>query len=97
MKSPKECITIDEIRNEIDTIDKQVIEMLGKRFEYVKEIVRFKRNEDDVIARSRYNEVFQVRRQWAEQQGLSPEVVEEVYKTLLHYFIDEQMKMIKNK
>jgi len=34
MKKPRECSTINEIRNEIDSIDKQVIqviELLGKQ------------------------------------------------------------------
>ena len=44
MKLPEECDTITDIRNEIDTLDQQIIEIIGKRFMYVKEIVRFKSN-----------------------------------------------------
>jgi isochorismate pyruvate lyase len=97
MKSPKNCITIDEIREGIDAIDKQIIDLLGERFLYVKEIVRFKKNEEDVIARKRYNQVFKVRRKWAEEKGIDPDVVENVYKTLIHYFIEEQKKLLKLK
>ena len=96
MKFPKECNTITEIRNEIDVIDNQIIELLAKRFLYVKEIVRFKSNEEDVVARKRYEEVIQKRRQWAAEQGLNPDIIETTYKTLIAYFIDEQMKLLKN-
>jgi isochorismate pyruvate lyase len=97
MKDPKDCTSIDEIREGIDAIDKQVIDLLGERFLYVKEIVRFKKSEEDVIARKRYDHVFEVRRKWAEERGIDPDVVESIYKTLIHYFIEEQKKMLKLK
>jgi isochorismate pyruvate lyase len=53
MKKPVECTNIDEIRNEIDAIDKQIIELLGKRLKYVTEIVRFKKDEEDILAKKR--------------------------------------------
>jgi isochorismate pyruvate lyase len=94
MKKPEECKNIDEIRNEIDVIDKQIIDLIGTRYSYVKEIVKYKSNSEDVKAQKRYDEVFVNRRKWAEQNGVSPDVVEQIYKVLLHYFIDEQMKLI---
>jgi isochorismate pyruvate lyase len=97
MPTPKDCQSITEIRNEIDRIDKLIIELLGERFQYVKEIVNFKSNADDVVAKSRYHEVFEIRRQWAAEQGISPLVVEQVYKILVHYFIDEQMRILKER
>jgi len=97
MKLPEECNNITEIRNEIDNIDQQIIELIGKRFRYVKGIVKFKSNEEDVIARKRYEEVLLNRRNWAEKQNLNPEIIENIYKTLMKYFIDEQMKLLKDK
>ena len=97
MKAPKECETIVEVRTEIDAIDQQIIKLIANRAQYVQEIIRFKKNEDEVWAKNRYNEVFEVRRKWAEEQGLNPDVIENIYKTVVHYFIDEQMKMLKEK
>jgi isochorismate pyruvate lyase len=95
MKKPAECISIDEVREGIDIIDQKIIELIANRFDYVKQMVRFKKNEEDVIAQKRYDQVFEARREWAKKNNLDPEVIESVYKTLVHYFIDEQMKMIK--
>jgi isochorismate pyruvate lyase len=95
MKDPKDCTNIEEIREGIDEIDKHVINLLGERFRYVKAIVRFKKNEEDVIAQKRYEHVFEVRRKWAEEKGIDPDIVERIYKTLIHYFIEEQKKMLK--
>jgi isochorismate pyruvate lyase len=97
MKKPENCTSIAEIRDEIDCIDKKIIELLGERYKYVKEIVKYKSNAVEVKAQKRYDEVFTLRRKWAEENGLSPDVIEDVYKILVHYFIDEQMKILKVK
>ena len=97
MRNPSDCVTIDEIREGIDAIDKQVIDLLGKRFKYVKEIVRFKKNEEDVVARQRYDQVLENRRKLAAEKGLDPDVIENVYKILVSYFIEEQKKILKIK
>ena len=95
MRNPKDCITIDEVREGIDAIDKQIIDLLGERLLHVKDIVRFKKNEEDVIARKRYDQVLKVRREWAIEQGIDPDIIENIYKTLLQYFIEEQKKILK--
>lgn len=95
-KKPSECTNITEVRNEIDNIDKVIIELLSQRFEYVKEVVKYKENTPGSIeAPERKKAVLECRRKWAEENGLSPDVIEKLYLDLIQYFIDEEMK-IKN-
>ena len=95
-KLPAECVSIDEVRHEIDSIDRTIIELLSQRFEYVKEVVKYKQNTPDSIeAPARRQAVIDSRRQWALAKGLSPDVIEEIYDRLVRYFIDEEKK-IKN-
>lgn len=95
-KQPSECTNINEVRNGIDAIDKTIIELLQKRFLYVKEVVKYKENNPDSIeAPARRQTVIETRRQWAEERGLNPEVIGGIYDTLVQYFIDEEKK-IKN-
>jgi isochorismate pyruvate lyase len=42
MKLPNDCESISEIRYAIDQIDKQIIALLGERFNYVKAASQFK-------------------------------------------------------
>ena len=95
MKNPEDCTNIAEIRKGIDLIDKQLIELIGKRFQYVKEIVKFKSNKEDVEAKPRYEEVLRIRKQWAKEQNLNPEVIETIYITMIQYFIEEQLNILK--
>lgn len=97
-KKPHECTNINEVRNEIDNIDKAIISLLSQRFEYVKEVVKYKDNTSEAIeASGRKATVFRERREWAEQAGLCPDVIESIYKQLVQYFIDEEKKIINIK
>lgn len=96
-KRPSECTTITEVRNEIDNIDKVIIKLLSDRFKYVKEVVKYKDNTPKSIeADDRRQAVLRERRAWAEEQGLNPDVMEEIYSTLIQYFIDEEKKIMNS-
>jgi|WetSurMetagenome_2_1015567.scaffolds.fasta_scaffold119496_2 isochorismate pyruvate lyase len=95
VKKPEDCLSIGELRNEIDNIDQKVIELLGDRFQYVKEVVKFKKNEADVLARERFNQVIEQRRDWAKANGLNPDIIESIYRLLINYFIEVQKNILK--
>lgn len=91
---PWECSTIGEVRQEIDNIDKVVIKMLRERFEYVKEVVRFKEKTPSAIeAADRREEALHDRRVWAEEAGLDPDMIAGLYNRLIKYFIEEEKKI----
>jgi isochorismate pyruvate lyase len=94
MNPPDACTSIEEVRAAIDTLDREIIAALGRRFGYVKAITRFKTTAADVQAPARYQHVLATRREWAEQAGLRPDVVEQIYRELIAYFIDEEMKIL---
>lgn len=95
-KQPTECTNITEVRNQIDAIDKAVIKLLSERFEYVKEVVKYKDSTpDSIIANDRRTAVLKCRRLWAEENGLSADVIEQMYSNLIQYFIEEEMKIKK--
>lgn len=93
-RKPSECTCIEEVRSEIDNIDKVIVELLSKRFQYVKEVVKYKDNTPASIeAPKRRQTVIECRRQWAQEHGLNPDVIESMYDNLIQYFIEEEMKV----
>ncbi|WP_036484294.1 isochorismate lyase [Myxosarcina sp. GI1] len=96
MKPAEKCQNITEVRSEIDRIDRQVIAILAKRFEYVKAAAKFKNSTTDVRAADRLEAMLQQRRVWAESEGLDPDVVEDLYRNLVNYFIDEELHKWRN-
>ena len=94
---PLECQNLIDIRNEIDTLDQNIILLIGKRFEYVKAATNFKKSEKGVRAPDRFMTMLKQRRTWAEQSGLNPDVIEKMYTDLVNYFIAEELKHWKDK
>lgn len=92
MKAPADCTSIEEVRDAIDTLDREIVAALGRRFQYVKAVTRFKKTSDDVRAAARYEAVMRARRVWAAEAGLDPDVIERMYRLLIDYFIAEEMK-----
>lgn len=92
MDAPDNCLNIEDIRVEIDRIDAQIIAALGKRFEYVKVAAKFKKSEVDVKASERLESMLKQRRAWAEGEGLNPDIIEKLYRDLVSYFIEEELK-----
>lgn len=91
---PSECTSITDVRNEIDNIDKVVIRLLRERFEYVKEVVNYKeKTASSIEASDRRSAALRDRRTWAEEAGLDPDVIEDIYSRLIQYFIDEEKKI----
>ena len=94
---PDECSSIGEIRVEIDAIDREVIRALAERFAYVKAAAKFKTSEASVKASERFDAMLQQRRVWAEEVGLNSDVIEKLYRDLVNYFINEELKEWKSK
>ncbi|WP_261425731.1 isochorismate lyase [Serratia proteamaculans] len=90
--SPQDCANMNDIRAEIDMMDESIIKLIAQRFAYVKAAAKFKTSPDAVRAKERLEAMLLQRRVWADEQGLSPEVIEKMYRDLVNYFISEEMK-----
>ncbi|MCQ3974488.1 MAG: tRNA (N6-threonylcarbamoyladenosine(37)-N6)-methyltransferase TrmO [Anaerolineae bacterium] len=93
----RQVASLAEARAAIDLIDTEVIRLLGHRAEYVRQVVNFKRTPEEVRAPARYAEVMRRRRELAEANGLNPDVIEEMYKLLVESFIQEEMKILRER
>lgn len=95
MKNAAACENMEEIREEIDQLDKQVISLIGQRFKYVQAAAKFKKDETSVKAPERFKSMLEKRREWAIKEGLSPDAVEKMFRDLVNYFISEELKAWK--
>jgi len=97
MKLPYECNSIEEIRQEIDEIDHSIINLIAKRYSLIQEIIKFKSSTDDVYAEKRYLAVINDRRKIASDHYLDPDVIENIFRIMMDYFIKEQLELLRNK
>ena len=87
---------MQDIREEIDTLDAEIINLLGRRFGYVKAASKFKTSESSVRAPERFQAMLKQRRTWAEDAGLSAGVIEKMYRDLVTYFITEELQRFES-
>ena len=97
VKNPKDCNSLEEVRNEIDKIDEHIISLFSVRHQFVEEIVRFKNDKDAIIAQERKEQVILQRKKWAESKGLNADTFEQIYTLLVESNIKHEMKLLKIK
>lgn len=93
--TPAQCAGMADIREEIDLLDNAIIQLIGKRYQYVQAAAMFKTSEATVRAPERFKAMLLQRREWAEEQGLNPDVIEKLYSDLVNYFIQEEIECWK--
>ncbi len=96
-KTPSECNDKEDIRTQIDIIDKEIIALFGLRFQYVNEIVKFKTDIESVIAQSRRDQVIAERGKWAEEHGLDKVTFEQIYRFLVDHNIVKELEILEKK
>lgn len=94
MTEPANCVNIEEVRFEIDRIDRGIMELFAQRWKYVERIVDFKTNSDSIIAQERQNTLLAKRREWAVELGLDPDIFEQIYRSLIDHNIQKEMKIL---
>lgn len=95
MKDPKDFKNIQEIRDSIDEIDFRILKLFGDRNRCVEEIVNFKTDKAGVIAKKRQGELLALRRKWAEDFNLNPDLFEKIFKMLINSNIQKELEMLE--
>ncbi len=97
LKKPDQCNSLEKLRVEIDKIDHQIIHLLAERLKYVEAVVEFKNDEAGVIAASRKDHVIRQRGEWAEENGLDPVTIKQIYSVLIDRNIQHELDLLNNK
>lgn len=87
---------LEKLRNDIDKVDLELLNILQKRFDVINEISIYKKN-NWLIAHQpkRWQEVLIARKSIAEEKWLNTEMIEDIWNILHKYAILEEEKIIK--
>ena len=89
---------LNEIRENIDEVDKEIIDIISKRINLVEKIGEFKKEQDlTTFQVDRWNEIFKSRLKWAMDKGLDKDFIEDLYKVIHLGSINVQNKIINRK
>lgn len=86
-----ECSSIEDVRVNIDRIDRQIVTLLAERGAYVKRAAAFKQTAGDVRAPQRVEQVIAKAKALANELHANPEVTEQVYRAMIAAFIEAEL------
>ncbi len=91
MNDVVDCKSLEEVRANIDRLDRQIVGLLAERGGYVKQAARFKKTVEDVKAPRRVEQVIANAVALAREMSANPTVVERVYREMVAAFIDAEL------
>lgn len=92
----KECHSLEEVRQAIDGLDDQIIELIGQRNAYIKRAAKFKNSIDEVKADDRIEFIIQKARRRANDMGISANMLEELYRRMIDEMVDAEIAEFRN-
>ena len=92
----KKCNTLDEAREEIDKVDEQIIALIAKRNNYIKQIAHFKTSIEEVKAEDRISAVISRAREQAISLGLSPNLINDLYVRMIDGMVESEVAEFQN-
>lgn len=89
------CKSLNEARENIERIDRQIVKLIGERRDYVKEATKFKENTEDVLDDARVELVIKKVRRLAEASEVNPDMIESVYRMMITAFSKMEIEDFK--
>ena len=85
------CKSLEQVREHIDRLDRQIVGLLAERGGYVAQAARFKKTTNDVKAPQRAEQVITRAVALSTEMGANPAVTEAVYRAMISAFIDAEL------
>ena len=97
MNKPADCSTMDDVRTEIDRVDRGIVDLLAERWSYVDRMWELKRGESakaNVPWRNRA--VIDKVKARAAETGLPPEMAEALWRQIIGWGIQYQDERLRD-
>lgn len=93
---PKACSSMQELRSQIDHLDQEIVSLLAVRASYIDRAIELKQ-ENGWPARipDRVEDVVSKARAAASDQGLDPDLIEQVWRILIEWSITREAQVIR--
>jgi isochorismate pyruvate lyase len=92
----KKCNTLQEVREEIDKIDEQLVELISKRTHLVSQAVKFKNSVEEVKADDRINAIMQRVRKLAIEKNINPNIISELFTVMINDMVETEIAEFRN-
>jgi isochorismate pyruvate lyase len=97
IKNPENCESMRDVRQAIDSLDEQLLTILGQRIKYIERAAQIKTSIDTIRDDERIDAIIAKRSAQAAEYGYSDEIVASLFRALIEYSVAHEMQVFKNK
>lgn len=95
MRKPADCRDMNELRQAIDQIDRDLMQMLVRRMGYIDRAIELKPAENmPARVTSRVEEVAQNARENAQTAGFDPDLAEQIWRGMIEWSIAREERVL---
>ncbi len=92
----EECQSLEEVRQYIDKLDDQIVELIAARNGYVKQAAKFKHSIDEIKGKERMEAVMDRVRSRAMEFGVSPNLLTTLYTIMIDEMVEAEISEFRN-
>ena len=92
---PADCKDMSEVRDEIDRIDRALVDLIAERFGYVDRAWQLKKNPAEATVPWRIQQVIDKVKARADEKGLPPELTEALWRQMIGWFIQYEEEHLR--
>lgn len=89
-KLPQDCRSLEDIRADVNRIDRELVALLAERNGYALAATAFKKSEADIHAPDHLDAFFAERKRLAREAGLSEAMIERIFRAIVERTIEMQ-------
>jgi len=93
----KTCNSLKEVRDQIDALDGQLVELIAARNAYIHQAAKFKHSIDEVKAPDRIDDVINRARSKAIALNLSPNLVTKLFEIMIDEMVESEIAEFRNR
>lgn len=97
MKKAADCADMNEVREEIDRVDRALVDLLAERWTYVDRAWFFKRSPDEASVPWRNRDVIDKVKARANESGMPPEMAEALWRLIIGWGIQYEEERLKDR
>ena len=92
----KKCNSLQEVRDEIDIIDTQLVDLISQRSHLIRQAAAFKESVDEVKAEDRIDDIMQRVRKRAIELNINPNMISELFTIMIDEMVETEISEFRN-
>jgi len=92
----KKCNSLQEVRDEIDKVDDNLVELISQRSHLIRQAAAFKNSVDEVKAEDRVDDIMQRVRKKGIELNINPNMLSELFNIMIDEMVETEISEFRN-